>query len=93
MDQGRAALPCCGGRIKENTAAAVVDPGDESRQPNGVFQRGRRGEVEREARAFYSRGDASNRAGIKWDLRGRINREGLGLRRDQRWEEEDDDAA
>jgi hypothetical protein len=43
MDQKRAAIPCCGDRIKENTVAAVADSDDEICRLGSVFQRGRRG--------------------------------------------------
>jgi hypothetical protein len=63
MDQKRAALPCCGGRIEGYTAAAVAESDDEIRRPGGVFQREKRGEIERGSRRSYRRGQASNQEG------------------------------
>jgi hypothetical protein len=56
MDQKGAALTHCDGRIEENTAAAVVDSDDESRQPGGAIRRGSRGERQRGLRASYGCG-------------------------------------
>jgi hypothetical protein len=63
MDQKRAALPCCGGQIKGYTTAAVAESDDEIRRPGGMFQREKRGEIERGSRGSYRRGQASNQEG------------------------------
>jgi hypothetical protein len=68
MDQKRAAIPCCGGRIKENTVAAVADSDDEIRRPGGVFQSGRRGEIEGRSRGIYRHSSVSNQAGNRQNL-------------------------
>jgi hypothetical protein len=59
MNQKGAALSHCDGRIEENTAAAVVDSDDESRQPGGAIRRGSRGESQRGSWDTYRRGQGA----------------------------------
>jgi hypothetical protein len=65
MDQKRAAIPLCDGRIKEIAATVVADSDERSRR-SGVFSGLRKGgERGRRGRALYRRGVATKWASIQ----------------------------
>jgi hypothetical protein len=83
-------------RLRRNrriASAATADSGEECRWPGGTIGRGRKGEEESRGRPSYRHRRWDETAGIKEELRGRINRGRNGLRRDLRTEEGDDDVA
>jgi hypothetical protein len=62
-------VPASGGgltyscRNRARIVAGATDSDDTIRRPSGMFQRGRREEIERGSRGSYRRGQASNREG------------------------------
>jgi hypothetical protein len=73
MDEGKEEGPKSGGGVTwrhrnlYRSAAVEADPDEEIRRPGGLFQRGRRGEIAREAGAICRRRRASNLARSKWN--------------------------